>query len=76
MLHALITGQARDTQGVENALSAASAAQGIVVDDTTRTMLIGLFEQLRGLDYGPYARGYRIEQPAPDYVRVAVSGDN
>jgi RNA polymerase sigma factor (sigma-70 family) len=73
VLHAVITGQAQGAQDVAAALSAASSAHGVTLDGTARTTLVDLFEQLRGLDYGPYAHGYRVEQPAPDHVRVVVS---
>jgi uncharacterized protein YpuA (DUF1002 family) len=70
VLHTVITGRVQDSQALEKALDAAAAQEGVPLEDATRTQLMSLFEQLRGLDYGAYAHGYAIQEVGPNRVRV------
>ena len=71
-LQAVVVGQASDAPGIENALNSAASQQGVVMSDNTRGEMIGLLEQMRGLDYGRYAHGYSIQELGQDQVRVVA----
>lgn len=70
----VITGQARDDAAIGAALDAAAASEGFQIPAGQRPETIAFLKQLSGLDYGTYARGYQIEQVAPDQVRVVPAG--
>jgi uncharacterized protein YpuA (DUF1002 family) len=73
VLHAVITGAAPDAQAVEHALTAAAAQQGVPLEDSTRSQLVSLFQELQQLDYGEYAHGYEIQELGPDRARVMLT---
>ena len=73
VLHAVITGAAPDAQAVEHALTAAAAQQGVPLEDSTRSQLVSLFQELQQLDYGEYAHGYEIQELGPDRARVILT---
>ena len=57
-------------------LNSSAAQEGMSVDDATRLEVVTLFDQLRGVEYATYARGYRIDQLGPEHVRVVpVAGE-
>lgn len=69
-LHALVTGEAQDDLALEAALNTATSQEGVPLDDAKRSEIIAFLHELRGVDFGPYSQGYRIEQLGPDQVRV------
>jgi uncharacterized protein YpuA (DUF1002 family) len=73
-LHAVIVGQAPDSAGVNDASQSAASQQHVSLDDDTREEMSTLLDQLRGVDYGPYAHGYSIEELGQDRVRVVATG--
>ena len=75
-LQAVVTGAAQDGPAIEDALKVAAQHEGISIDDGARAQLVSLLQELRGLDFGEYAHGYRIEQLAPDTVRVVPTPRN
>jgi uncharacterized protein YpuA (DUF1002 family) len=72
-LHAVVTGDATDGPAIDGALTGAASRHGVFVDDAVRSQLLHLLDELRGIDFGLYARGYRIEELGPDEVRVVPS---
>jgi uncharacterized protein YpuA (DUF1002 family) len=73
VLQAVITGQAADVSGVEKAVDSAATREGLTLDNSTRAEAINLLEQLRHVDYGPYARGFVVQQLGGDRVRVMTA---
>jgi RNA polymerase sigma factor (sigma-70 family) len=72
VLHAVVTGEAQDSQAVQNALDAAANQERVPLEAATRSQLVSLFDQLRGLNYGVYARGYDILELGPQRVKVVA----
>jgi uncharacterized protein YpuA (DUF1002 family) len=63
LLRGAVTGQPADTV-VE--------AEGTHLDDRQRAAAMGLLDQLRRLDYGPYARGFYVQQNEPVESSYAI----
>lgn len=70
----VITKQAGDDQAVGEALDDALGSEGISVDPEKRGQLIAFLNKLKGVDYGTYAQGYRVEQLSPNEARVSPAG--
>jgi uncharacterized protein YpuA (DUF1002 family) len=70
----VIIGQARGEAQIGAALDRAAGERGLALNPTERTELIGFLTRMQGLDYGTYARGYRVEQVSPTQVRVVPAG--
>jgi len=70
----VILGQAGDDAAIGAALDDAMASEGVAVDPSKRGELIAFMSKLKGVDYGTYAQGFRVEQLSPTEARVAPAG--
>jgi uncharacterized protein YpuA (DUF1002 family) len=70
VLHRVVTGQATDDAAISSALQTAADQQGLTLAASQRADVLHLMQQLHNLAYGQYARGYQIQELAPDQVRV------
>ena len=72
---AVVTGQAKDEASIGATVDVTAAGEGMAMSPAHRSELVSFLGRLRDLDYGPYAKGYRIEQLAPNdvsFVRVGA----
>jgi uncharacterized protein YpuA (DUF1002 family) len=69
-VQAIVTGRARDQAGIDSALDVATRQAGVTLDASLRAQLASKLGPLVGQDYGRFARGYRIDQPAPNQARL------
>ncbi len=76
VVQAVVTGRAQDDTAIGAVLDAAAAAEGVALNPEQRGESIAFLRKLGGLDFGPYANGYQVEQPAPNEVRVVPAGAN
>ncbi|MBV9892646.1 MAG: DUF1002 domain-containing protein [Chloroflexi bacterium] len=70
VLNAMLSGQAQDASGVGSAIDAAEQAKGLTLDTSSRDQVITYVEQLRGLDFGPYAHGLQVQAASDHEVRI------
>ena len=70
----VITRQAQDDGAIGAALDRELGAEGVSVNPGKRGELVAFLKKLGGVDYGTYARGYQVEQLAPNEARVVPAG--
>jgi uncharacterized protein YpuA (DUF1002 family) len=70
VVQTIVTGKAHDQAGIASALDAATARAGHTLQPDLRGELASKLTSLIGQEYGPFARGYRIELPASNEARL------
>lgn len=70
----VVLGQARDDGAIGAALESAMQRAGVPLDPVNRAELTGFLKKLATLDYGAYAKGYRVQVVSPEEVRVTPAG--
>ena len=67
----VMTGQAKSDTAIGASLDAAASAQGIQISPAQRIDLVPFLKKFAGLDFGAYAKGYRVQQVSASGVSVA-----
>jgi RNA polymerase sigma factor (sigma-70 family) len=72
----MVAGGAADPQKLQQLLDGAAAQHQITLDDTVRSQLSSLFQQLEAVDFGEYGHGFRVDESGRDHVKIESAQGN